>query len=221
MNLGEKLRQLRQARNLTQPEVAEAIGIEQSYLSKLENGKYTPSSDVFSRVLDVFKINVGDLVDDLEPGAQNQLRQIPAVAEYFSEQKRLIIGDRRRWLLVSTFLFAVGVALIYAGHADLFVSNTVYSYESAGIAPAGESSYTREFGEADGMLPPDVELMTSGHYRGEVFVVPVAGGSRMYVLTREREIDPWQNKAIASLGVLLMVLGLTGLILEKKLSRYQ
>ena len=50
MRLGERLRQLRQARDLTQPELADAIGIEQSYLSKLENDKYVPSADIFGRI---------------------------------------------------------------------------------------------------------------------------------------------------------------------------
>lgn len=32
MNFGEKLKQIRTQKNLTQPQMAEAIGIEQSYL---------------------------------------------------------------------------------------------------------------------------------------------------------------------------------------------
>jgi len=47
MNIGEKIKQLRTEKNLTQPQLAEAIGIEQSYLSKLENDKSTPSADIF------------------------------------------------------------------------------------------------------------------------------------------------------------------------------
>src|SRR5688572_18022983 len=39
VNFGEKVKQLRAERNLTQPQLAQAIGIEQSYLSKLENDK--------------------------------------------------------------------------------------------------------------------------------------------------------------------------------------
>ncbi|MDQ2077737.1 helix-turn-helix domain-containing protein [Marinimicrobium sp. ABcell2] len=37
MTLGERLRQLRTEKSWTQPQAAETIGIEQSYLSKLEN----------------------------------------------------------------------------------------------------------------------------------------------------------------------------------------
>ena len=48
MNFGEKLKQIRTQKNLTQPQMAEAIGIEQSYLSKLENDKSIPSAEMFS-----------------------------------------------------------------------------------------------------------------------------------------------------------------------------
>lgn len=39
MTFADKIRSLRLALDLTQPELADAIGIEQSYLSKLETGK--------------------------------------------------------------------------------------------------------------------------------------------------------------------------------------
>ncbi len=70
MNFGEKLRQLRNDKDLTQPELAEAMGIEQSYLSKLENDKSLPSNDVLNRILDVFGLEIGDLVDDLNQVAR-------------------------------------------------------------------------------------------------------------------------------------------------------
>ena len=112
MNLGEKLRQLRKDRKLTQPELADAIGIEQSYLSKLENDKYVPSSDVFGRILEEFDLSVGDLVDELDSGSRLRLRQIPEVAGHFNRQKERILGNRRSWLLGSAVLLAVGAALV-------------------------------------------------------------------------------------------------------------
>ena len=58
MNFGEKVKQLRTERNLTQPQLAQAIGIEQSYLSKLENDKSVPSADIFQAILKAFGIDV-------------------------------------------------------------------------------------------------------------------------------------------------------------------
>lgn len=50
MSFEENLRTLRLARGLTQPVLAEKAGIEQSYLSKLENGRSKPSEDVLTRL---------------------------------------------------------------------------------------------------------------------------------------------------------------------------
>jgi len=109
MNFGEKLRKLRGDQKLTQPELAGKMGIEQSYLSKLENGKSLPSNDVLNRILDVFGLEVGDLLTDLDQSAQNHLRQIPDVANHFSQQKQRLITNRRHWLLVSAlYVFVWG-----------------------------------------------------------------------------------------------------------------
>ena len=217
MNLGEKLRELRHGKSLTQPELAEAIGIEQSYLSKLENGKYLPSPDVFDRILEIFDVSVGDLVDDLDLPVRNRLRQIPLVAQHFSEQKRLLIGDRRRWLLVSTLLLAVGITVAYSGHRNLFVPGIVYEYFSQCLMPAETSVCGQSVGETAG----GTDMVFTREYRGQRYVVPVDGGFRMYWIGEERLVEPWQNKVIAAFGVLFAVLGVTGLAMEKKLTSFQ
>jgi len=235
MNFGDKVRQLRKDKHFTQPELAEAMGIEQSYLSKLENGKSLPSNDVLNRILDVFAIDVGDLVDDLDQGVRNQLRQIPDIAEHYNQQKQLMIGNRRRWLLASSVLVAFGVALIYAGSVHLFFSNIVYQYKSDGIVLEGESKEVFRDPQiprgADGdqaaaivndiLARTDEEYLRTNAFAGIIFNVPVKGGSRTYYLRDDTRTDPWQNKAITFVGVLMLVFGIIGLVLEKKLSRYQ
>jgi transcriptional regulator with XRE-family HTH domain len=230
MNFGDKLRQPRQAKNLSQPELSDSLGIEQSYLSKLENGKSLPSSDVFNRILDAFALSVGDLIDELDHGSRLQLRQIPDVANHFDRQKQLIIGNRRRWLLISAALLAVGVALIYGGTAQLFVPGVVYQYKSHGIVLEGEPKEVfaivarlSPFAEEKVLLDErlDESFLKTRYFRGNVFNMPVGGGSRTYYLEGENEIDSWVNKAVASLGLIMVVLGTTGFMLEKKLAHYQ
>ena len=99
MNFGDKLRKLRKDKGFTQPELATAMGIEQSYLSKLENNRSLPSNDVLQRILDVFDTDIGTLVDDLDQGVRNQLRQIPDIAEHFNHRKQVMLVNRKRWLL--------------------------------------------------------------------------------------------------------------------------
>ena len=235
MNIGDKIKQLRIENNLTQPELAEAMGIEQSYLSKLENDKSLPSNDVLNRILDVFEIDVSDLVDDLDQGARNQLRQIPDVASHFNRQKQRLIGNRRRWLLVSALFLSVGIALIYAGNAHLFFSDTVYQYKSHGVVLDGESKEI--FSSPQRFVPRgtdhaaateflhsinsriDEVYVQGSEFRGNIYNVEVDGGSRTYFLDSERKTDPWQSKLIVFAGTVMAIFGLIGLLLERKLSR--
>ncbi len=235
MNFGDKLKQLRNDKGLTQPDLAAAMGIEQSYLSKLENGKSLPSNDVLNRILDVFGLDIGDLVDDLDQGARNQLRQIPDVASHFNQQKLELIGNRRRWLLLSSLLLAFGVAFIYAGYMHVFFSDTVYQYQSDGLVLDGEPKEL--FRNPRRFLPngsdtkaanqflnsikarTDEDYVMHSDFRGNVYNVKVSGGSRTYFLAGRTKIDPWQSKIIAILGVIMAVFGLIGIFLERKLSR--
>ncbi|MFT5500888.1 MAG: transcriptional regulator with XRE-family HTH domain [Woeseiaceae bacterium] len=235
MNFGDKLRQLRNDKQLTQPELAEAMGIEQSYLSKLENDKSLPSNDVLNRILDVFDLELGEMISDLGQGAKNQLRQLPDVAAHLNKQKQQIIGNRRRWLIASALFLSLGVALIYAGNEHLFFSNYAYQYKSDGIlhdgepkellhSPAqyipisgGHEESARFLSSIQARL--DESYVQYGEFNGNIFNVPVEGGSRTYYITDETEIDPWQSKAVVFLGVLLTMFGATGILLERKLSQ--
>ncbi len=101
--------------------MAEAIGIEQSYLSRLENDKSLPSNDVFVRILEVFGLDIADVMDDLDQSSRKQLRALPDVADHYHRQKQLIIGNRQRWLLGSAIMLALGAAFICAGNVHLFL----------------------------------------------------------------------------------------------------
>ena len=67
----------------------------------------------------------------------------------------------------------------------------------------------------------DKDFLTTRSYRGSVFNIPTEGGSRTYRLERVERVGSWVNKAVASLGVILAVFGLTGFVYERKLARYQ
>ena len=236
MKFGEKLRQLRQERKLTQPELAEAMGIEQSYLSKLENEKSLPSQDVLSRILAVFEIGVDQLVSDLDQGTRNQLRQIPAVAEHLNQEKQQLIRNRRRWLMASALLLSFGAAFIYAGNVHLYFPDTVYQYKSHGVVLDGEPKelfrdperFISKAADRDEFVSvldsvvarTDEAFLKDSEYHGSVFNVEVDGGSRTYYIDGSKEIDPWQSKFVVFVGIVMLVLGLVGVLLERKLSRY-
>ena len=60
-HLGSNLRALRNAAGLTQPQLAERAGIEQGYLSKLENGRAAPSQEVIERLATALAVTPAQL----------------------------------------------------------------------------------------------------------------------------------------------------------------
>ena len=62
MTLGDIIKNLRIEKGLSQPEFSELAQIEQSYLSKLENNKSTPSAEMFDRLLNAFNLTIKEFV---------------------------------------------------------------------------------------------------------------------------------------------------------------
>ena len=62
--VGSKIRSLRKERDLTQAELAQRIGVQQSDLCRMENGEYKVSLDTLFRILAVFGMEIGDFFRD-------------------------------------------------------------------------------------------------------------------------------------------------------------
>lgn len=60
---GERLRELRTARNLTQDELAERCGSNRPFISNLERGVKVPSLTMILRLADALECRVYDLVE--------------------------------------------------------------------------------------------------------------------------------------------------------------
>ncbi|UBM58215.1 helix-turn-helix transcriptional regulator [Marinilongibacter aquaticus] len=50
LRIGRKIRELREAANLTQDQLAEMTGLKKPNLSRIENGKYNTGLDILSRI---------------------------------------------------------------------------------------------------------------------------------------------------------------------------
>jgi transcriptional regulator with XRE-family HTH domain len=62
--VGGKIRSLRKERNLTQAELAQRIGVQQSDLCRMENGEYKVSLDALFKILGVFGMEIGEFFRD-------------------------------------------------------------------------------------------------------------------------------------------------------------
>ncbi len=65
--VGQKIRQIRKSRHLTQADLAARIGVTQSDLSRMENGEYKVGLDTLFRILQVFELSMSHFFE--EPAA--------------------------------------------------------------------------------------------------------------------------------------------------------
>lgn len=64
MSIGQTIRNIRTAKNITLREIEEATGIGNGYLSRLERGLYSPSTDTLQRICDAIGAEV--IIQDKE-----------------------------------------------------------------------------------------------------------------------------------------------------------
>jgi transcriptional regulator with XRE-family HTH domain len=77
MVIGDKLKKLREERNMTQGDVFEKTGLLRVYLSRLENGRTTPSVDTLEKLAAAYEIPMYQLF--VEEGTRVEKPDIPGV----------------------------------------------------------------------------------------------------------------------------------------------
>lgn len=137
MNLGEKLKLLRQEKGWNQPELAEQLGIEQSYLSKLENGKAIPSADTFQRILEAFDLTVEEMLKGLDSKfIRKQLQTLPQVAGHITNFQSRVSHIKKWWILSSAAAVVCGITASLLAMQMAFGTKS-YEYRSEEIVPRG------------------------------------------------------------------------------------
>ncbi len=138
MKFGAYLRQKRESKGWTQPTASQNVGIEQSYLSKLETGKSYPSEDTFDRLVEAYEIDFGEMSQTV----------FPAELEKFKDMKDVqsaILGQHQRELSLVRNWFVAGLAFLMVGGASLGLValpdqvRQQFLYRSEGIILPGEA----------------------------------------------------------------------------------
>lgn len=235
MTLGEKLKQLRVTEGLSQPELAERIGIEQSYLSKLENDKSVPSNEMFTSLLSAFEMSVDELLASLSSEDLARLKQIPQVGQWLTQKSNDSYAKHRRFLYMASAMIVLATTLFYVGFSKILFNETQYEYESLGIVQLGEPKnvhsswrdlidFSKEGAhtlvrtkKAEMAKRRDQVVVISAAYRGPSFEEAVEGGTRFYKLDKKITLPKPINAWLQILGVFLMLGGVMGFVLEKKL----
>ena len=226
MKLGDKIKKLRNDAGLTQPELAEKTQIEQSYLSKLENEKGTPSFEVIEKIANAFDLTGMALIESLDIRyVQEQLTHIPEIAVQAAEKRRLEEEKTKKWYLQGVLLIVFGIALYFIGTRGIFISEYLYEYSSAGFIEVGEplerykTSLISIINENDEEFDiriqenrkrlNEVQLKESV-YRGDSFVEYYGEKRRYFELTKEEfysGIYSKSNDVISLLGIMSFISG--------------
>ena len=230
MTLGQKIKQLRLAKELSQPQLSLAMGIEQSYLSKLENDKAFPSDEMFNTLLTAFDVELESFIADFEQDyIKSHLSKLSLVNQLFSAQEKRSLSFMMRWIIVSALLIVVGGTALTGGIYEWFfkpVWTNSHLYESKGVIKQGESF--RLFAESNGEGFPDHLALRLEHKviemkqdSGRYFVKQTADGNRLYTRMRRQNnhVDNSNNHWLAAIGLCALLTGVVGLIVESKVRR--
>ena len=233
MTLGEKIKLLRTELEMTQPELAEKAGIEQSYLSKLENGKGSPSFDIINRIAIALGSSGMDLINSLSQSyIEDHLSHIPEVAaEYESVRLRREMSQKKRFIYSSSFI-AAGLFLFVAGFTNVFFpEGAAHYYLSEGIIRAGEPDFLfdtpafqseavsniesgEEYNARMDLIKSRIQqdMFVTYNFLGDAYIREVEGGRRKYNRYNAIQgIKRSENDFVLSVGIALMVAGMLGL----------
>ncbi|ACV26911.1 helix-turn-helix domain-containing protein [Kangiella koreensis] len=234
MTLGEKLRSLRSTSSWTQPEFARKLGIEQSYLSKMENDKSIPSTEMFDKLCTAYEVTPDEMLKDLDREYIRQnLMHIPIIANNSNSKHKIAKGKRKAAVIVCSTFILVAVLFFFIANLELLSSNKQYEYRSLGVDfkhEINECLKTNEdrycYIKFTGEYMPQIYEKTTHNwvsdsiitreYKGESFMVKLDEGFRSYYVKSLKDKRSTANNIFLILAVFLMTLGVLGLIVEAR-----
>jgi len=219
MNFGHYIKLLRTDLNWTQPEAAAKIGIEQSYLSKLETGKSIPSDEIFIKLQEAYQFDVNEMTDVIDSNELMKLIEITSVKESIQAMEKKKVTTTRSWLVAGLISLMLGGSFLGAAIIP-DTSSKEYIYKSEGVLQPGEelttfdkSNVYAKFGSKltaeqrqDLIKRIDQKFVTLNSYRGGSFVESDGDGIRYY------ESVTWAEKTNQRFPKWFMLPGLTFLI---------
>ena len=131
MEIGEKLRNLRIQKNLTQEELGERTDLSKGYISQLERDLSSPSMETFFSILEVLGVTPEEFFHQEAANLQVVYSKEDHTV-YFDEEN----GYELEWLVAdSNEKEMEPVLLTFEGELELSLGETVY------VAKAGQSIY--------------------------------------------------------------------------------
>lgn len=155
MSFPENLRTLRVTRGLTQPALAEKAGIEQSYLSKLENGRSKPSEDMLTRLAQALEVKL----EALQNGDETEER-----------------ARRRQWVLQAAGATLVLVMVFLLGRVTAVYPLSIGQVIKGKSAGADENLVL----SIRDLAPKSIEVVSVSDRGGNGHIINVSGSTPDY-----------------------------------------
>jgi len=203
MRFGDYLRLRREENGWNQPEASQRIGIEQSYLSKLETGRSYPSEEVFAKLVAAYAIDSSDLAAQVDEQEIAKLREVSQVRAAVLGRERMRAGVTRGWLLVALFSFVLSGACAAIVMTARDVEYAEYHYQSLGVLATDEP--LDAFDIVDERFDPqeaverenqramitrlNEEYRVLRSFRGSQFIEPAGQGRRVFQLVNDRQVS--------------------------------
>ena len=108
MKLGEKIKQLRKSKGISQEELSVMLKINRNYLSRIETGKSEPTSSILKHIAEIFKVDLNSLLDIKdEDNNTNKIKYIIDNCKYLHDKDlefivRIITVMREEYVKINT-----------------------------------------------------------------------------------------------------------------------
>lgn len=186
MKFGDYLKQMRGERGWTQPEAAARAQIEQSYLSKLENGKSTPSGETYQRLVEAYGIDARDMAGRLFPAELDRLREIDTLRNLALERSREDLRTPRRFLVAGIAALTIGGGLVGLANVEGARTLRQFTYQSQGVIAQGSA---QDGTAAPGAAGGQEQTRFLTRMRGPMFSEQVPGGRRIWRLVGSNDVE--------------------------------
>lgn len=239
MTLGEQIKCMRQQQGLSQPELAEKSGIEQSYLSKLENNKSIPSNEMLRKLLIGLNTELAVFLSAFDNSyIRSKLKVIPDVDQWLEQQHANHFKQSRLYLWLASALIVLATTIFFIGYSKLVFTEIRYEYYSAGLIQKGEAAniyhrwddfiYRKAENKAQQLFEKRVEMLKRANpdflllesYEGDAFIKNFDDQKRYYSYQTQHNIANPKNGWLQVLGVLLFSVGAMLFVLESKFRKF-
>lgn len=90
--LGERIREFRKAKGLTQEQLAERVGVEPRHISRIEGGYNSPSIERLAKISEALNVPIKDFFDFMHLNtSEERLKDIDGLIKGMNEENQQII----------------------------------------------------------------------------------------------------------------------------------